>query len=455
MILRKRILRCTRLALIGGLSTAAYLLILAAGSAPAKATETTLYSFTGGTDGATPQSRLIVDAKGALYGTTWSGGTSFQGLAGSGTVFKLTPPASGTGPWTETVLHAFPASYSDGVAPVGALILDASGALYGATSEGGLPGTGHGTVFKLTPPSSGAGPWTETILYSFNGPNEDGPGGGLIFDAQGALYGVTELGGTGNCNPGGGGCGTVYKLAPPSSGTGPWKKTVLYSFKNQADGHNLRGELVFNSYGALYGVTAGGGPSSMSGGTVFKLTPPASGKGNWTKTLLNAFNDQKNGMDPVGPLIFDAKGALYGSTLAGGPGSGGVVYKLTPRTSGPWGDHVLYTGLPLNTPYAPLILDAQGDLYGTSQTGSNIFKLAPPLSAGTAWTETTLHTFSDTFTCIKNSDGCGPMAGLTVDAKGVFYGTTAAGGSTNNGVVFKLQCNHWVGTGKARTCQSW
>ena len=171
--------------------------------------------------------------------------------------------------------------------------------------------------------------------------------------------------------------------------------------------------------------------------------------------FLYAFTNYPDGSAPAGTLVFDANGALYGSTSGAGTSSGGVIFKLTPRASGPWTEQIIYDGGPLNGINAPLIFDAHGDLYGTALVGGVIFKLAPPLSVVTAWTYTTLHTFSDISTCIKNSDGCAPSAGVVSDANGVFDGTTQAGGSTNNGVVFKLQCNHWSGTGKARTCLSW
>ena len=220
-------------------------------------TETVLYSFSGGTDGTSPNGSLIADASGALYGTTTSGGTG-----SSGTVFKLTPPTTTGGAWTETVLYTFTGS-PDGASPFVGLIADASGALYGATYNGGT--SGNGTVFKLTPPTTTGGAWTETVLYSFSGSDGANPRGSLIADAEGAHYGTTFLGGAGSS-------GTVFKLTPPATTGGAWTETVLYSFTGGSDGANPPAALIADTSGALYGTTNSGGGGY---GTVFKLTLPA------------------------------------------------------------------------------------------------------------------------------------------------------------------------------------
>jgi hypothetical protein len=184
---------------------------------------------------------LIADASGALYGTTmWGGGGGGCPPRGCGTVFKLTPPSPGGGPWTETVLHSFTNVNGDGALPLAGLIFDASGALYGTTAYGGGTNCACGTVFKLTPPSPGGGPWTETVLHSFIGGSDGSePLAGLIFDASGALYGTTlNGGGSGtNCAASTGGCGTVFKLTPTTTTTGTtWTESVLYSFTGGSDG---------------------------------------------------------------------------------------------------------------------------------------------------------------------------------------------------------------------------
>jgi hypothetical protein len=229
-----------------------------------------LYTFAGGSDGANPDAGLIFDASGSLYGTTVFGGPlgcaylSFN--LGCGVVFKLTPPTISGGAWTETVLHSFTGG-SDGANPFAGLIFDASGALYGTTAQGGNTATtgdgiGGGTVFKLAPSAIAGGAWTETVLYSFCSRTgcSDGanPFAGLIFDASGALYGTTAQGGGGT--PFG---GTVFKLTPPALLGGAWTESVLHSFTSGSDGDLPWAALIFDASGALYGTTrlGGGGPS--------------------------------------------------------------------------------------------------------------------------------------------------------------------------------------------------
>ncbi len=233
-------------------------------------TETVLYSFKGGSDGATPIARLIADS-GALYGTTAGGGSG-----NNGTVFKLTPPTKGQTAWTETVLYSFKGG-SDGATPIARLIAD-SGALYGTTAGGGSGN--NGTVFKLTPPTKGQTAWTESVLYSFKGGGDGAtPIGGLIADS-GALYGTTAGGGSGNN-------GTVFKLTPPAKGQTAWTESLLYSFKGGSDGATPIAGLIADNSGALYGTTQQGG--SGANGAVFMLTPPVKGQTAWTGAMLHSF----------------------------------------------------------------------------------------------------------------------------------------------------------------------
>jgi uncharacterized repeat protein (TIGR03803 family) len=448
----------------------AALAVAAPAGALADPTETVLHSFTGGSDGAFSNHGLVMDASGALYGTTDEGGGSSNcpdpTYPGCGTVFKLTPPASGSGPWTETVLYNFNGG-SDGRAPNGPLIFDGSGALYGTTAQGGSSNCpyGCGTVFKLTPPPGGGTPWIETALYSFTGGSDGNlPYGGLIFGADGALYGTTDNGGiVSACQ--GYGCGTVFKLTPPAGGGTNWTKTLLYNFKggyvNGPDGAFPQQALIFDGSGALYSTTSLGGAGV---GTVFKLTPPPGGGTPWIETILHSFSFAANAVDgnfPYGGLIFDPSGALYGTTEAGGslpscsPECNGTVYKLTPPPSGgaPWSETTLYTfwrlGSAGGTPFGTLIFDADGALYGTTGGGGSlpscspecngtVYKLTPPPSGGAPWSETTLYTFTG------GSDGGGPLAGVIADSNGNLYGTTAYGGGSGYGTVFEL-----TGTGFA------
>jgi uncharacterized repeat protein (TIGR03803 family) len=399
-------------------------------SAVAAPVETVLYSFKGSPeDGNFPAAGLIADAQGALYGTTVLGGSHYA----YGTVFKLTPPAKGQTGWTESVLHSFGGSPSDGAAPYAGLIFDAQGALYGTTYGGGS--VGGGTVFKLTPPAMGQSGWKEIVLRSFGGSPSDGAGpkAGLIFDAQGALYGTTQYGGSGSE-------GTVFKLMPPATDQSGWKEIVLHSFTGGIDGSSPTGGLIFDAQGALYGTTLQNGSNGNVGGngTVFKLTPPAEGQTVWTPATLYSFCSLPNctdGFAPVDGLIFDKQGALYGTT-------GSTVFKLTPPAKGQtgWIETVLYS---LGSS-AGLIFDAQGALYGTTYGGGNGtgFKLTPPATGQIGWKEIVLHSFSG-----SPSDGANPYyGGLIADTQGALYGTTYFGGSggcsigghNGCGTVFKL-----------------
>ena len=303
-------------------------------------TETVLYSFPGSNGGiARPTSGLIFDtAQGRLYGTTGKGGTQ-----GFGMVFELARPGTGQTAWTETVLYNFKGG-SDGLNPKSGLIIDAQGALYGTTEYGGGTAcvfngavtTGCGTVFKLTPAPAGQTPWTETVLYSFQGPPNDGsfPIASLIGDKSGALYGTTYGGGSGSgCSENS--CGTVFKLTPPATGQAAWIETVLHNFTDGNDGSQPVGALVANASGALFGATLENTGESGDYGTVFRLTPPATGQTAWKQTTLYDFCSLPNCADgryPAAGLIGGLGGGLYGTTSSGGSckaGSGcGTVFKL-------------------------------------------------------------------------------------------------------------------------------
>jgi uncharacterized repeat protein (TIGR03803 family) len=411
--------------------------------------EKVLHSFNG-TDGWSPEAGLIFDAAGNLYGTTEYGGTGGNcGAYGCGTVFELTP--NGSGGWTETVLYSFcpQTGCTDGANPAAGLIFDAAGNLYGTTEYAGAYNSG--TVFELTP--NGSGGWTETVLYSFcsqaNCTDGYGPLAGLIFDASGNLYGTTRDGGAY-------GYGTVFELTP--TGGGGWTETVLHSFnQNGTDGAYPYAGLTFDTAGNLYGTTAYGGPYDYFGGhpgTVFELTPTAGG--GWTETVLYSFCSQANcadGLNPYAGLIFDSAGNLYGTTPVGGQGHG-TVFELTPTAGGGWTEQVLlnFNGTDGNYPTAGLIFDAAGNLYGTTYEGGSwtgcsdgpngcgtVFELTP---AAGGWTQTVLHSFNNTGT---DAHGYLPYAGLIFDAAGNLYGTTTGGGSGSNcdpyfgcGTVFEL-----------------
>ena len=340
-------------------------------------------------------------------------------------------PAGAVAASSSKVLYKFKGG-NDAGHPFDGLLFDTVGNLYGTTSQGGgiCDGIPCGTVFKLTPNSDGT--WKETVLHRFKG-GSDGemPYAGLIFDAAGNLYGTTSGGGSSRG-------GTAFGLTPNSDGS--WTESVLYSFcqlTNCVDGNAPLAGLTPDAAGNLYGTTNEGGASG--GGTVFKLTPNSDGI--WTETVLLSFNGH-DGAHPQAGLIFDTAGNLYGSTMLAGGGGGGTVFKLTPNSDGTWKEQVLYAfrgGKDGFMPFARLTFDPAGNLYGTTYLGGGssacqegcgtVFKLAPKSNGG--WKESVLHRFT------KN-DGATPYAGLTFDAAGNFYGATRNGGSSDDGVVFKL-----------------
>jgi uncharacterized repeat protein (TIGR03803 family) len=322
-----------------------------------------LYSFTGRADGGQPVAGLIRDSAGNLYGTTARGGAESSACSGPcGVVFKLSP----TG--TETVLYSF--TGPDGFSPTAGLVRDAAGNLYGATIGGGA--SGLGVLFKLSP----AG--TETVLHSFTGADGANPYAGLVPDTAGNLYGTTSNGGAHEQ-------GVVFKLNP--TGT----ETVLYSFTGGADGDHPQAGLVRDSAGNLYGTTFFGGTlgdgCTNACGVAFKLSPTG------TYTVLYSFPGSPDGGNPFGGLIQDTSGNLYGATRQGGAESGacalgtcGVVFELIRCDSAPSGYDfkVLhsFTGADGDLPLAGLILDAGGNLYGTTNRGGAylggvVFRLAP------------------------------------------------------------------------------
>ena len=273
--------------------------------------ETVLHSFGSGKDGALPQTSLIFDSRGNLYGTTAEGG-----VFGWGIVFELTPTKDG---WREIVLHDF-AYGSDGGAPVSDLVLDELGNLYGTTTLGGhfdqvFCANGCGTVLKLTPTEGG---WRHTVIYEFrNDLDGNDPEAPLIFDQQGNLYGTTLGGGNGNGCIQDGGCGTVFKMTRAAN---KWKETVLYRFQGvNGDGAYPFGGVVLDKKGNLFGTTIMGGLYAQqcggSCGTFFEL---ARGKTGWTERVLYMFRGGRDGYSPLGTLISDKSGNYFGVTHAGG-----------------------------------------------------------------------------------------------------------------------------------------
>jgi uncharacterized repeat protein (TIGR03803 family) len=273
------------------------------------------------------------------------------------------------------------------------------------------------------------------VLHRFRGNDGEFPYyGNLIFDTSGNLYGTTYYGGNFGADCGYG-CGTVFKLAP---GNGKWTETVLYAFQdNGQDGYFPIGDLAIDAAGNLYGTTTEGGPYSV--GTVFMLAPNADG--SYSETVIYSFCSVQNCLDgqwPEAGLILDATGNLYGTTSGGGDVYGGVVFKLSPGGSGAWKEKVLYSlvGSYEGGSFAGVTFDQAGNLYGTTKggscfTGGTVFKLSPRKQAD--WYYTLLYKFSQ-----GGKDGACPSASVVLDPAGNLYSTTSSGGNYDVGVVFKL-----------------
>lgn len=376
-----------------------------------------------------PYAGLIADSSGNLYGTTENGGAN-----NLGTVFELSPTSDGS--WNQTVLYSF-AGGSDGAQPHAGLLFDSAGNLYGTTNLGGSANCskGCGTVFKLAP-GSGSGDWSESVIYAFAaGSDGQQPYARLILDAQGNLYGTTSAGGHAStaCALG---CGTVFQLAPGSSS---WKETLLYTFLGGNDGASPYAGLTFDTAGNLYGTTYAGG--ARGDGTVFKLTPGSGA--SWTESVLHSFTGGWDGNGPLADVTFDATGNLYGTTLqGGGQGNFGVVFELQPQTTGAWKEKLLHVfwNRPAAHPMAGLVLDASGNLYGTTALGAPTS--ACPNGCGTLFKITPSSTGAAGYQILRlfgrNSDGYNPSGDLIFDSKGNLWGTTQAGGSQNAGAVFEV-----------------
>jgi len=359
-------------------------------------TFTTLYNFTGSSDGGYPYGNVVSDPSGGLYGTTYYGGT-----AGLGVVFKLDTAG------TETVLHSFKGGTTDGEYPFAGLVRDKAGNLYGTTESDGP--SGYGVVFKV---DSGG---TESVLYGFAGGTTDGcvPLGGLIRDKSGNLYGTTEACGASDY-------GIVFKLDKKG------KETVLHSFGGgSSDGaFPLYTSLLMDKNGNLYGVTEEGGSSNE--GVLYKLSK----KG--VLTVFHSFTGSTtDGCYPFGAPLMDGGGNFYGTTESCGSSGYGIVFKVDKK-----GRETVLHSFAAGTsdgayPFSGVISDAKGNLYGDAQGGGAsgegvVYKLS---KSGML---TLRHSFS-------GSDGAYPLGGLLRGAKGALYGTTEAGGTSGYGTVWSLK----------------
>jgi uncharacterized repeat protein (TIGR03803 family) len=402
-------------------------------------TKETLFSFPGGAMGSEPFSGLVMDESGNFYGTTFGSET----LPSSSVAFKLSRTSIG---WKETVLHLF-TGQGDGINPAAGVTLDGKGNIFGTTQYGGTAnctdgyGSSCGTVYEISP--NGSGGWNEKVLYSFPSTGATNPIGGVILDPLGNLYGTASIGGISSCPASNVGCGSVYKLLPGSDG---WTFKTLHYFhwmQSRPDGALPQASLFEDAQHNLYGTTEAGGTAGV--GSVFELSPTKAGA--YTISLPGSFRATgDSGFQPSGGLVRDKQGNFYGTTSFGGTVNStcqngcGTVFELSPGTSG-WRLQTLYSFqggtdgmLPLNT---TLALDPKGNLYGVTVYGGNndcscgvVFELSPLTGGG--WSEKVLYAFQG------GTDGGFPTGSIVVDPGGNVYGTTPTGGVNSAGTVYKI-----------------
>lgn len=389
--------------------------VAATGMALPASTFTVLHTFTGN-DGATPFAGLIMDRAGALYGTTYNGGTH-----GDGTVFKLTNHSGG---WIFSSLYDFQGS--DGANPEAPVTIGPDGALYGTTHDGGQL-QNEGVIFRLNPPPAFCRsvdcPFGQQILYLSQRGTTPGDFnyGALIFDTAGNIYGASIEGGTVEK-------GTVYELSPSG---GEWTINTIHSFGVGQDGFSPQSGVIFDNAGNLYGTTYNGGADGA--GTVYELSPSG---GSWTETRLHDFTGGRtDGDTPIGGLLFDGVNTFYGTTVGGGANDTGTVYSLT-NSNGSWIYSLIFSFPGRGSgPYGGLIRDSAGNLYGTTtgggQDNGNVFELTP---SGAGWIYTELYEFTN------GADGVIPYGSLLLDSAGNLYGTSSCEFNchTINGTVYKL-----------------
>jgi len=350
----------------------------------------TLYSFTGGADGATPDGGFAFDKAGRLYGVTYAGGTISSGCpAGCGTLFSVDPTTG-----KETVVHSFTRT-TDGNSPNGGLIADANGVIYGTAGFGGA--NFSGTIFKYDPAKN-----IFTTLYSFA--NGGANPSALALDNQGLLYGTTFDGAAKNF-------GTIFQFNPATN-----KLTILHTFgTSRGEGVSASGSLTFDGKGAFYGATQEFGAGNA--GTIFKIIPATK-----TLTTLYSFTGGNDGAGPTGDMKIGAFGLLIGQTRGGGAGHQGTIFAFNPLAAKLTTLYAFTGGNDGANPSGGVAFDSVGDLLGETTSGGagksgTIFKLNGKERL------TILHAFSG------GADGANPAGGLTLDSKGKIYGATLYGGT--------------------------
>jgi uncharacterized repeat protein (TIGR03803 family) len=391
------------------LVAAAFVLCVAPESALATDGEKILHTFYDEPADA-PRSNLIFDAEGNLYGSTISSGRE---ACKCGTVFRLNPQAGGG--WNYEVLYQFKGQ-EDGGYPIGKLVFDNIGRLYGAMEWG------NGGVFQLTQQPGGS--WVETAIYTFAGaPDGSIPYSGLTIDNSGNFYGTTQSGGAN-------GIGCVYMVSPTANG---WSETVLHSFSG-SDGAYPWADVTLDAAGNVYGTTIAGGAYGQ--GAVFELN---ASDGSWTETVLYSFRGGTHHGWPAAGVYLDASGNIFGTLSDNGDEGQGAVFRLQPDSDGKWTETLLHTFRKRGDgdfPWSDLVPDAADNLYGTTYAGGNtgygvIYKLTR--NANGNWTESIFFTFN-------YRDGANPADNpVTFDASGNLFVATDSGGlSSGYGVVLEI-----------------
>jgi uncharacterized repeat protein (TIGR03803 family) len=393
----------------------------------AAAANDVLHTFQGTTDGLFPEYPLITDTHGNLFGVTILGGSR-----GQGTVFELSPNNGG---YSYRQLYAFQ-GYPGASTPTGPLVMDSAGNLYGTAGGGPYSSFPYGTIFELSP--TAGGDWSEKVIYNFPpvsyAPSQ--PTGGLVIDANGNLYGVSQKGGTRYSG------GTVFELSPNENGV--WAIKVLYKFNGSynagGDGYDPIGGLTFDTAGNLYGTTYYGGTDQQ--GVVFQLSPQTDG--TWAETVLHSFIG-RDGCNPASAVVLDKSGNVYGTTSVLSEAytttceSQGTVFELSPSETG-WKETVLYlfrNGTHEGQYPNGVILDNNGNLYGTTLLAGLygygvIFELTPQ--------PTGMGTLKIIYNFTGGADGGTPKGGVIFGIDGNLYGTTNSYGGTDGsgrGTVFR------------------
>jgi uncharacterized repeat protein (TIGR03803 family) len=383
-------------------------------------TESTIYDLPGYKQGGTPLGSILQDSSGALYGTA----SDIYPVSPNdyGTIFKLTPPAPGAKAWTFSLLYSFQGG-ADGRNPNSGLVPDQNGNLFGTMPSG---------VFELSPPSAGGTTWTLSVIANI----ANVALGGVLRQQDGSLIGVSS-GTESDCSVPGN-CGSVFMLTPPTTGQTAWTQTTLYYFKGGVgDGAYPLAAPIPDGHGNLIGTTSEGGPPG--GGTVFELSPPGPGQTAWTETVLYAFQGNgaanTDGRNPEGSLVGDGTGALYGTTRNGGATDSGTVFMLSPPSApgSVWTETQLHQ-FELSGgayPLAALTPAKSGVMFGTTSTGSaggTLFRLLPPSAKSEKWRFANVWTFSLSGPTV-------PVANLLLTASGELIGTGELGGKTGCAVI--------------------